>query len=90
MIWQKGRVVLQRDLDKLKNWASVNLTRFSKAKCKVLLLGWDNPRYESRLGEELLESCPALKEKDLGVLVASVKLQLSRQGSGMVEKGRSK
>lgn len=57
----EGQDVIQRHQDKLENGTQINL---NQAKCKILYLGWDNPYYQYKLGEDVIQR--SLAEKDLG------------------------
>jgi len=64
---------------------SVNLMRFNKAKCNVLHVSQDNPRYQYKLGDDRIESIP--DKKDFRVLV-NEKLGMSHQCALAAQKAK--
>lgn len=65
---------MQRNTDKLKEWACGDIVRFKKAKYKILQFGQDMPQFPYKLGNEGIVSSLSY----LGVLVGQ-KLNMSQQ-----------
>ena len=70
------RTTIQRDLDRLENWAIANKMNFNREKCKVLHLGSRNGMHKYRIGDTWLNT--SICERDLEVLVDN-KLNMSQQ-----------
>jgi len=54
----EGWDVIQRYLDRLRQWTQVNLMRFNKTKCRVLHLGHGNPQYQYKVRNVRIEHSP--------------------------------
>jgi len=52
-------------LDRLEEWAHVNLMKFNMTKCKVLHFRLGNTHCQYRLGDDWIKSCAA--EEDFGI-----------------------
>ncbi|KAJ7395733.1 hypothetical protein BTVI_151245 [Pitangus sulphuratus] len=83
-------MAIQRDLDKLEEWAYRNLMRLNKTKHEMLHLSQGNLWYRYRQGGEQIESGPA--EKDVGaggVQNTAGKLTNLNLASGAISKGNA-
>ena len=62
-----GNEILQRDLDNIGEWADRWKMEFNVDKCKIMHLGYTNPKHTYSMGGADLTVTS--KEKDLGVLI---------------------
>lgn len=60
-----GCAAIQRDLNRLENWAKRDLKKHNKGKCEVLHLERNNPMNQYMLDAKWLGG--SLAEKDLGI-----------------------
>ncbi|PKU41178.1 pol- hypothetical protein [Limosa lapponica baueri] len=82
----EGRVTLQEDLHRLKEWSNKNLMKFNKDKRKVLHLRKHNPGVQHRLGSTWLGSSSV--ERNLRVLVDN-ELNIGEQCAEVAKKAQS-
>ncbi|KAK4833011.1 LOW QUALITY PROTEIN: hypothetical protein QYF61_027113 [Mycteria americana] len=82
----EGRKGLQRDLDRLDQWAEANCMRFNKAKCKVLHLGHRQPHAMLQPWRRVAGKLPG--GKGPGVLVNS-QLNMSQQRAQVAKNANS-
>uniref|UniRef100_A0A8D0DXF8 Reverse transcriptase domain-containing protein n=1 Tax=Salvator merianae TaxID=96440 RepID=A0A8D0DXF8_SALMN len=83
---REERERIQKDLEKLEQWAATNRMVFNKEKCKVLHLGKKNEKNTYRMGGIWLNS--STSEKDLGVLVDH-RLNMSQQCEAAAKKANT-
>ncbi|CAM4409115.1 unnamed protein product [Caretta caretta] len=83
----EDRAKIQRDLDKLENWAIDDKMKLIKDKCKVLHLWKKNQIHKDRMGDNWLVSSTA--EKDL-VVVVDPSLNMGQQCDVVAKKKKSK
>ena len=65
--YENGNEILQRDLDRTKEWANKWKMEFNVEKCKIMHLGKANPKHTYTMGG--VELAETTVERDLGVLV---------------------
>lgn len=65
---------VQKDLDRLKSWASTDLMKFNNAKCSVLHMDHSNPKHKKSQSYKWIES--STEEKGLEMLIDK-KLKMS-------------
>ena len=62
-----GNEILQKDLDEIQEWAKTWKMEFNVSKCKIMHLGYNNPKNDYNMNNTNLEETEL--EKDLGVLI---------------------
>ncbi|RMC10251.1 hypothetical protein DUI87_13053 [Hirundo rustica rustica] len=72
-------------MDRLERWVCANLMKFSKANCRVLPLGRQNPKHKYRLDAEQTETSTG--KEDLVVFV-NEKLNMTWQNAFAAQKAK--